>query len=404
MINFIDEYLRLTEDLESPTSYLRWGAMACIGAVMRDNFYFSFPARQEKIYPNIYVLLLGDTSAVRKSNPMNITRKLLRKLNNTKVFAGAASMQGILKDLSNTTTSGPKGGSCLLLAKELEAYFIKDPSTIGLLTDLYDYHELYEKVLATQEKIAIKEVCLSLLAGSNEIMMRNLITQQAVEGGLVGRMLIIDEAEKRKSNSGFEDDQLIITDEHWEPCSRFLQRLKTFSNIKLIFTEEARKYYNEWYHSLPDLYKRVNTKTGYEHRLHTHVLKIATILAASTEDFVGIVQLKHLDQAIYECGSLIPTYQKLTVGSGSHQDAPPMGQVVLAIVNAPNHEIAHKDLLFKLFGICDAELLTKIITTLEGAELIQQKSIKMIPGYRATDKLIQKVMFKAEEKANWTVN
>lgn len=404
MINFIEEYLRLTEDLETPTSFLKWGAIACIGAALRDNFYFKFPARQEKIYPNTYILLLGDTSAVRKSNPLNITRKRLVELGNTKVIAGAASMQGMLKELASTETGKPRGGSGLMLAKEMEAYFVKDPSTIGILTDLYDYHEIYEKILSTQEPIKIKNVCLSLFAGSNEVMMRNLITQQAIEGGLVGRTIIIEEKEKRKCNSGFEDDQILITDDDWKKCDKFLQRLKTFSNVELKFTEDARKYYNDWYRSLPDLVKRLNTKTGFEHRLHTHVLKISTILAASIETFKGVIEQKFLEMAIYECGQLIPIYQKLTVGSGPHQDSLPMGHVVLEIVNSPNHEIAHRDLLFRLFGICDAELLTKIVTTLEQAELIEQKSIRMIPGYRATDKLIQKVQFKSNEKVNWTVN
>jgi len=406
MFNFIEEYLRLTEDLETPTSYLKWGAISCIGAALRDNFYFKFPARQEKIYPNTYILLLGDTSAVRKSNPLNVTRKLLKKLDNTKVVAGAASMQGILKELGSTMNGKPKGGSGIMLAKELEAYFVKDPATIGILTDLYDFHEIYEKILSTQDTIIIRNVCLSLFGGSNEIMMRKLIDQSAVEGGLVGRMLIIEEVERRKNNSGFEDNQIIITDEHWEPCSKFLNRLKTFTNVELKFTENARKHYNEWYHSLPELQKRVKTGTGFEYRLHTHVLKVATILAASIENFVGTIELEFLESAILECGKLIPTYQKLTLGSGSHQDSPAMGHVVLGIVNSPNHEISHRDLLYKLFGICDTEMLNRIITTLEQAELIKQKSVRMIPGYKATDKLVEKVLYKNQEndKSKWTVN
>ena len=407
MINFIEEYLRLTEDLESPTSYLEWGAISCIGAAMRDNFYFKFPARQELVYPNIFTLLLGDTSAVRKSNPMNITRKLLFKVNITKVMAGAGSTQGVLKELGNTVTNGPKGASGIMIAKELEAYFVKDPSTIGTLTDLYDYHEHYEKILSTQEKLVLKEVCLSLFAGSNEIMMRQLINQTAIEGGLVGRMLIIDEKEKRKTNSGFEEDAIPVLDEHWEPLIKFLNRLKIFSKIPLIFTPEARKHYNSWYHdALPNLQKRINTKTGFEHRLHTHVLKVATILAASKEDFKDTVDFAALTLAIDKCVRLLPVYQRLTLGSGSHVESLPTGHVVLEIVNAPGSEITHRELLFKLFGICDAEMLARIIMTLNQAGFVEEKSIKMAPGYKATEKLIEKVNYRlqANERTKWTVN
>ena len=34
--NFIEEYMRVTERLESPTSYLEWGARLVIAATMRD--------------------------------------------------------------------------------------------------------------------------------------------------------------------------------------------------------------------------------------------------------------------------------------------------------------------------------------------------------------------------------
>ena len=387
----IEYYLDLTRDLESPTSFLEWGAISCISAVLRDNVFFKFPSRLETIYPNMYVLLLADSAVVRKSPPMNITTSLLREINNTKVMAGAASMQGVLRELGNTEQGKPKGGSGIMIAKELDAFFVKDPSTVGLLTNLYDFHPIYDKQLSTQDIAPIRNVCLSLFGGSNEIMMRGLFDQTATEGGLLGRCMLISENQKRLSNSGFEDNAIIITEEDWNPVKRMLRDL---SQVKgpLIFEDPARRLYNDWYHSLHN--KDLNTKTGYEGRIHTHVLKLATILAAAKPGFrkqdntPNSIAAEDVENAINKIGALLPNYKKITLGTGKSPNSYAQSQIAVKLLNAKEQTMSYRDLLNDLFGDVDKETLDKVMESLMAAELVVMKSIKGVPGYKATEKLL----------------
>lgn len=324
---------------------------------------------------------------------MDITRNLLQRLDNTKVMAGAASMQGILKELGMTRTGKPAGGSGIMIAKELSAFYVNDPSTIPILTDLYDYHPKYEKFLASQDIPPIKDVCLSLLAGSNEIMMRSLIDGVATEGGLLGRMIVISETRKRKSNSGFEDNQKIVTDDDWNPMHSFLLKL---SRVKgpIIFAEQARKFYNDWYHSLED--KKWITKTGYEHRIHTHVIKLATILSAANSDWDKIIELRELEEAIAKCGSIMQTYKRLTMGAGRSPQAQPMSLILLTILDSANHQISRRDLLVKLYGEVDSQTLDESLVTLVQTEFIEEKSVdgSGTPGYKATKRFLDSMLEK----------
>ena len=387
--NFIEEYLRVTDELESPTSYLKWGAISCISAVLRNNVFFRFPNRMETVYPNLYILLLGETAKVRKSNPMNITRDLVKNTNNTKVMAGAATMQGVLKELSNTETGKPVGGSGIMIAKELDAFFVKDPNTISVLTDLYDYQPEYRKLLISYEMAPIKDVCLSLFAGSNEVMMRNLFDQRATEGGLLGRFFVIKEEKKRKSNSGFEDDAKMMEDSEWDEARVFLKILSTVKG-PITFTEEARRYYNEWYHSLEE--KNYDTKTGFEYRIQTHAIKLATVLSACKVGFNRVVILAEIKEAIDECGKLMQTYKKLTLGVGKSPVADTMSLIVKALLEANNYHMTHRDLMIALYGETDVEDIKKAIDTLVATDFVEESALRMVPGYRCTKKLLDKML------------
>src|ERR1035437_9428586 len=115
--NFIDKFLELTKIIESPTSYLTWSAYITLSSVMRHNIYYNFPARKTKVCPNIYVLLVGDSGATRKSTPLKICNFLLKQVGNTKLIEGRASIQGILKELASVQRIEKriiKDASCLL--------------------------------------------------------------------------------------------------------------------------------------------------------------------------------------------------------------------------------------------------------------------------------------------------
>lgn len=390
-INFIAEYLKLSQHVESPTSYLKWGAISCISAALRDNVYLSNEYRLTRTYPNMYILLLGDTSLVRKSGPITINKKLLRGvrgLNNTKLIAGATTIAAILKMLANSNAKGPQDGSGYLLASELTAFFVKDDTTIGNLTDLYDYHELYDKHLATMEIPPIRNLCLSILGGTNEAMMKKLIDSTAKEGGFIGRCIVINEKERRLKNSGYENGMLYSSEDDWYELVKFLNELNKIKG-PITLDEETKEAYNSFYHKFE--FKDHYTKTGFEGRLHTHIEKTMIAIAAARQGFDRVIHLQDFIEAHDLCYSLISEYKRLTYGEGIDPDKDALKLILEALMDAPRRYLSRMQLLVQMHGNVPGDKLDLIMQTLVEKQFVQAQSNEGYPGWFLTEFFLHQI-------------
>lgn len=401
--DFIAEYLNITETAESPTSYLKWGAISCLSAVLRDNVWFYHPERMASVYPNLYVLILGETSAVRKSTPFGINENLLRGtkgVKNTKVIGGEATMQGVLKTLAMHETGDPPGGSGILIARELAGFFISDPMTIPMLTNLYEYAEVYDKHVASYQLPPIKGVCLSLFAGTNEPMMQALIDKKAKTGGFLGRCIVIAETQRRHKDSGFEEHGKYPKPEAWDPMYTFLRKL---SQIKgpLQFSEEAKDEYNRWYHRFNN--EDYNTQTGYEWRIHTHIQKLAVVLSAAKSTFfeenTKIIGIDALHEAIELCMNLLTIYKKMTFSSGISPTAQYLQEVIKELMKAKNYHATRMQLLMALHGNVTGIQLDEIMKDLEDAGFAKAVSKSGVPGWQLTEKWFNQFKVAKHEKS-----
>lgn len=396
--NFLEAYLKVTEYAESPTSYLHWGGLVCLAATLRDNVYFEHPARLTRVYPNIYVLLFGESSNVRKATPLDTVEKLLRGtkgVNNTKVVGGRASMQGVMKTLATSENGSPPGGSGIMIARELAAFYAKDNMTIPYLTDLYDFKEFYDGHLASYDIPPIKNLCLSLFAGTNDVMAQTLIDTSAKEGGLMGRSFIISEERRRLIDSGFEDHEY-PTDDSWIPLQIFLKQLSTVKG-PVHFSEPARKWYNDWYHTLD--FEKLRTRTGYEGRMQTHVQKVAVILAAARSNFDRIVELEDVQYAIKLVTERLIIYKKMMYGSGQAPNASFQVLVSNELYKSKNNWMSRMQLLFNLHGNVTGTQLDEIMKDFIDSGLIIESSNKGTMGYKMTQLFLDQIAgMKAEEE------
>ena len=371
MDNFIEEFLKVTRFIESPTSYLEWAAYTAISAVMRDNAYIRFGAFR-RTYPNIYVLFIGDSAATRKSSPLKAINKIVKLVNNTKVIEGRASIQAVLGELAavkNRTVGGVNktlsGASALLYSEELASFLVKDTQISGILDDLYEYQEEHPVILRSQEIIILKDVCVSFIAATNTIFLQDMFSKVDLYGGLVGRFIILVESKARHKDLGFDDP---TTDLDLEPLVRHLVELSRKRGI-IKLTEDAVTYFNDWYQNTD--FSRNESKTGFEHRAHSHVLKLAIILAAAEPKFDLLLERRHIVESITKTTALWSNYKRLTtsISTGSTPITQCVTEVMVALVKS-NRPIDREMLLSTLLGRVDAEMFDKAVTTLEQSGLL----------------------------------
>lgn len=369
MSDFIELFMEFTKPLESPENFFYWASLSCIGALLRDNVYLSFGPG--KLYANTYVLLLADPAGHRKSVPLNIVGDIIDRVKNTKVIRGRTTLAGILEKLSNPQTNRDSGhqvtgGSCILLAEELASFFVQDQEFIPRITDLYDARPEWIDNLRGGSS-HIKNLCLSMLAASNEEFLKRVYTKDAVFGGLLRRTFFVRPTGRKPPNSLFGQNG------HNYDKSKLVDLANEISKLKgpVKPTDEAKLYYDSWYQVLYESYGKNGDKSGIVESLHVNVLKIALIIAVGRRQEL-IITKNDLDEATDKCIEIIPNYTTYSMSSGSN-DTNKVGQYFLPeIWESENHEISRKLFLRKYFHEIDSDTLDNFITTVREAGIIDE--------------------------------
>lgn len=362
-MNFLETLLHYTRQSESPHSYFLWSGLTAVAAVCRDNVYHVF--NYSKTYPNIYVLLLGPP-ALGKKTPMMITGKMIRAVGNTKIISGSASMQAVIKTLGTYETGGQRGASCILYSEELSSFYIKDQSTGDLLTDLWDYHEKWERNLISWNA-TLNNVCITLLAASNEVLIKDILDARATYGGLLSRTIVVMEKKKSRKDAMIRKEQTIIDD---SDVAVLINHLKNVSKLKgeLSFDNDASKEFEEWYALWDEDNPR--TKTGIEGRMKTHVKKISMLLALCEENLDLVIRRNHVEYAIELCLGLYRNYQILSMEAGTSPTAPHAAILLRLLYNSTNNTLSRTMILRRNLGEFNATLLEETVTTMAQAGLI----------------------------------
>lgn len=386
MFNFIDYFIECNEHQESPTNYWRWAAIATLAAQIRDAVYVKTAIGP--VYGNQYIVLFGK-SGVRKGPPCKFAINLLRKAKNTKIIAGRASLPQVLRELaeisSNSSGVVMRDGSALLYSEEMAAFIAEDPSSVPLLTNLYDFQSEFSNKLVGGS-VEIKNVCLSWLTASNLTMMRLFFQTSAINGGLLGRTLIIPPTGERPRRSLTDFGGMKNLDE--TPLVDHLKRVKGFKG-ETVFTAGASDFFNDWYTNLPD--ELMHDEIGRGSRLQTHACKVALCLAVARESFDYRIIQDDVSRAIDFVVALGPAYKEITAGAGGASTAYQAGVIIRAILACPRYEINRQKLLQDCYGELDLEQVDEITNKLNQAGMIRETMVDGLPGYKLTKAGIEKL-------------
>src|SRR5882762_846270 len=204
-MTFLSTLLDSTIEYETPRAFWYWSALCMISAVVKDNVWAERGSSDNKLYPNIYVMLHAD-SGLKKGPPVALAKDLVKRVNNTRIISGRSSIQGILKDLGTAYTV--PGGKVVsksvgfIVASEFSSSLVNDPAAMTILTDLYDrqYNEGEYRSLLKMETFSLKDPTITLFVATNEAHFSDFVALKDVHGGFIGRMFIIAESEVNTLN------------------------------------------------------------------------------------------------------------------------------------------------------------------------------------------------------------
>lgn len=371
-LNWVDSLVGECSHVETPQSWLWWSFLASISAAAGNNYHLT-TLKGDLVYkPNLYIMLLGE-SGLGKGFPINRAKLLVTKANVTRVIAGRSSIQAIVKDLATAKSIEGKApitdSRGFIVNGELSTAIIQDPDSLTILTDLYDghYNPEWTNLLKGDGPEKLKNPYITALFGSSPAHFYDSIPQVNIEGGYIGRNLIIYE-EKRARDVDLLDEQregdrgVDKFDEYLVP--KYVPHLENLSKKQgqLKPTEAARLFFNTWRkkwrgEQRPD-------KTGFFNRIPDHVLKVAMCLALCEWEFDGTIQLHHMEESILKVTNLIYSNKRTTEGRGPDPLAQGSKMVLDFLIAAKDQELMRKELLWKGYGTYNAFTLDQITENL----------------------------------------
>ncbi len=384
-LNWIDSLVEECSHVETPKSWLWYSFLSCISAAAGNN-YFLTTLKGDLVYkPNLYIMLLGE-SGLGKGFPVNRAAMLMQKAAVTRVIKGRSSIQAIVKELATSRSVEGKApiqdSRGYIVNGELSTAIIADPDSMTILTDLYDgnYNPEWTNLLKGDGAEKLKNPYITALFGSSPAHFYDSIPQANIEGGYIGRNLLIYE-EKRSQNVDLFDDESDKNQEtkfddylspkyvpHLEHIGKHKGQLKPNLAARELFNVWRRKWRKE---QPPD-------KTGFLNRVPDHVLKVSMCLCLADWDFTGEITELHLTDAIEKISSLVYANKRTTSGRGPDPLAAPTKLVLDYLLAATEQKLTKKQLLWKGYGDYNTFTLDQILDNL--VEMGWVKKIKIGAG------------------------
>jgi len=310
---FLNHYLEMVEETESPRIFHIWAAIGAIASSLgRRNW---FPFGDGEIFPNHYLLFVG-TPGTRKSTALKIMKKQLKKATGVKFAPDdtAGQRQGLIKAMMRNSeaetlylngaklderdnslasltmmeiasiTDQPEDESQAVVDEADKQHLVatsdefsrfigqNNSQMLDFLTSTWDGTS-YEYETNTKQ-IVIKAPLLNLSGCTTPVSLANSMPPAAAGQGFLSRMILIYGASKYKPIPR----PIPLPD---EPQTKVREQLDTIYNMMhgpFDETDEARAYSESLYEYPLEI---TDARFGYyNERRYTHLIKLAMCLAA----------------------------------------------------------------------------------------------------------------------------
>lgn len=201
-----DIYLRdYVDKTESTTIHHRWAFLGATAALLGRRFYLPFG--HWNIYPNMYLMLMGEP-ATRKSSAISIAEKLLRKTGYETIASGKTSAEKFLMDLAKISPDD-KGSKkelqlhdlwqeddspheLMVIADEANNFFgLGNYNFISIMGELWDCKEEQPVRFKNSTSFVIKEPCVNILSGNTQTNFCLAFPPEIIGQGFFSRLLLI---------------------------------------------------------------------------------------------------------------------------------------------------------------------------------------------------------------------
>lgn len=280
---------RFREVTDAPDPFLAGAAISLTATALGKRVMLPFAGRG--LYPNLWVILVGRSSRLRKSTTLELTRRVFAQaiaVTGVKLLPQSCSYEALFdafasSDLDVQRLGANRASTGLLMANEFAALMqnIKKRYNEGLievLTDIYDVPALLTRQTRAAGEVKLVEPCLNILAATTVEWLTSTLDATDLASGFLPRFLFFP-ANARTRTLDFPG-QLELTDN--DPLAREAGQIARICGAMRI-DDDAKAAYVNWsgeFAERPRTMLSLPGRDAFLARLNTTCLKIAIANAA----------------------------------------------------------------------------------------------------------------------------
>lgn len=299
--------MEYVEETESAKIMHKWAALSTIASALRKKVHLSLG--RIRVYPNMYVVFVGEPGGPRKSQAINYSNSFLTDVPEVEISADAITPQALLEDLETAAKNEqmPDGSifehtSLTVNSREFESFLgqkTDNTKMINILTDLFDSQEVPWRYRTKKSgSNTLPSVFLNILAATTPESISVSLPSTAIGTGLTSRIMFIWAEKKHKK---------VTTPTETEREKRLREKLA--KDLYLIsrlvgeynFSEDCYRRWDEWYQNFdersPNRICKDPLFNGWYERKPLYIQKLAMVCAASSSDNL-VIEWRHIERAL----------------------------------------------------------------------------------------------------------
>lgn len=295
--DWITGYLEYTKGSEPPLSYHTWIGISLVAGALQRKTWLQMGF--ERIFPNMYIVLVGPSGKARKGIALGIGKDLLSQLTGVVMTSENATREALIRCMKGNIVNSmmPDGKiifhcSITCFSEELSVFLGQnDIKFLASLTDWYDSKDSWTYETKGSGKDHLQGLCFNLMGATAPDWLQSMLPQEAIGGGFTSRVIFVVEDSKSKTvpehiltAAEIRLQQALVND-----LNKINQLVGPFS-----FSKDGKEAYIKWYQehdykvSKGEYPVEDERFAGYSERRATHIRKLMMIMSASRGDTLQI--------------------------------------------------------------------------------------------------------------------
>lgn len=249
--DFFELYLHQTGTSEVPRNFHFWAAMSLLAASVGDRVWVE-PDVGRKIFPNLYVFLIGPSGSGKEQAVMGAA-KLGMHEQIIEAFMGRATRQYLLDYL---TKDGPMEDG-MRYAHNPHLYLVTEElgsairagdlghDLISFMTEFYTGKPVGQDGTRGSGMVTLYNPCFNWLAGTTDEWLIRAVDRDAIEGGFFARVIAV----RGRRNYKERCPQIVYPSDRDDVREHLKWRVSQYALLRggFRFTPAAQALHDEWY-------------------------------------------------------------------------------------------------------------------------------------------------------------